>query len=338
MDLRKAADHWVLTQQQFEKGLVGGKSLKINEMLSSLPRGVVTPVAMALPYGCFQKALADPTNAKPLAALEGFLQQLAETTDNATVDQIFGRIRGVMRDVSVPAALLATLGAAAAKESSLARLLEEAGEKAAALAITQVWSSLFGMRPWVSLTKAGWSYHDLNMAVLVQNVLPASFSFVTHTRNPFGSADSNELYGEVVAGMGETLVGGNYPGRALSWKMKRGTGAPQVVAFPSKSAALRAGECLIFRSDSNGEDLDNFAGAGLFESVTTRQPDTYRVQYHKLKLVRDAAYRSKLLAAVSELSFAIEDHFGVPMDIEGVVLHDGETLGVVQARPQIIDE
>merc|ERR1719378_1055563 len=81
-------------------------------------------------------------------------------------------------------------------------------------ATKKVWASLFGLRPWVSLAKAGRSFHDLNMAVLVQELLPAKYAFVLHTKSPF-SSDPDVLYGEVVPGHGETLVG-NHPGRALS--------------------------------------------------------------------------------------------------------------------------
>ena len=55
-------------------------------------------------------------------------------------------------------------------------------------------------------------------------------------RNPF-TQDANEIYGEVVPGRGETLVG-NYPGRALSFRARRGE-SPVVTSFLSKSTWLR---------------------------------------------------------------------------------------------------
>merc|ERR1719261_549459 len=120
-------------------------------------------------------------------------------------------------------------------------------------ATKKVWSSLFALRPWVSLAKAGRSFHDLNMAVLVQELVDVKYAFVLHTVNPF-THDKDELYGELVPGRGETLVG-NYPGRALSFCVRRGGGEPIVKSFPNKSVSLRTQPCLIFRSDSNGEDL-----------------------------------------------------------------------------------
>ncbi|CAK9051565.1 unnamed protein product [Durusdinium trenchii] len=141
-------------------------------------------------------------------------------------------------------------------------------ERDAWTAVKGVWSSLFALRPWVSLAKAGRSFHDLNMAVLVQELVEAKYAFVLHTINPF-TKDKDELYGELVAGRGETLVG-NFPGRALSFAVRKG-GEPRVISFPSKSVALHTQHCLIFRSDSNGEDLEGFAGAGLFESVCAEE-------------------------------------------------------------------
>lgn len=59
------------------------------------------------------------------------------------------------------------------------------------------------------------------MAILVQELLPANYAFVLHTKNPFLEGATDEMYGEIVPGLGEVLVG-NAPGRALSWTMKKG--------------------------------------------------------------------------------------------------------------------
>jgi len=47
-------------------------------------------------------------------------------------------------------------------------------------------------------------------------VVPAEYAFVLHTANPITGA-KGEVFGELVQGMGEALVG-NHPGRALSFK------------------------------------------------------------------------------------------------------------------------
>jgi hypothetical protein len=60
---------------------------------------------------------------------------------------------------------------------------------------------------------------------------------------------------------------GNYPGRALSFSDSPGAPEPQLLSLPSKRVALYApqGGTLIARSDTNGEDLEAFAGAGLYD-------------------------------------------------------------------------
>lgn len=82
------------------------------------------------------------------------------------------------------------------------------------------------------------------------------------------------MVGEMVMGMGETLVG-SHPGRALSFSCRGAEGANpdiKVSGFPSKRLALLApaGGTLIARSDANGEDLEDFAGAGLYDRCVVR--------------------------------------------------------------------
>lgn len=77
------------------------------------------------------------------------------------------------------------------------------------------------------------------------------------------------MYCELVKGLGESLVSGTVPGSALSFTApKADLSAPEVRTFMSKSHGMFVPESLIFRSDSNGEDLAGYAGAGLYESIT----------------------------------------------------------------------
>ncbi|KAF4392108.1 hypothetical protein F8388_004437 [Cannabis sativa] len=71
------------------------------------------------------------------------------------------------------------------------------------------------------------------------------------------------LFNQVVKGLGETLVGA-YPGRAMSFICKKNAlDSPQLLGYPSKPIGLFISRSIIFRSDSNGEDLEGYAGAGL---------------------------------------------------------------------------
>ena len=50
--------------------------------------------------------------------------------------------------------------------------------------------------------------------------------------------------------------------------------------FPSKSDGMFVPESLIFRSDSNGEDLEGYAGAGLYDSITMDKTKLKKVDYN----------------------------------------------------------
>ena len=49
--------------------------------------------------------------------------------------------------------------------------------------------------------------------------------------------------------------------------------------YPSKSDGMFVRESLIFRSDSNGEDLEGYAGAGLYDSITMDPTELRKVDY-----------------------------------------------------------
>jgi alpha-glucan,water dikinase len=171
---------------------------------------------------------------------------------------------------------------------------------------------------------------DLFMAVLVQSVVEADYAFVIHTVNP-STSNSEELYAEVVLGLGETLVG-NFPGRALSFVWDKPGERARVLSFPSKSVGLYGGG-LIFRSDSNGEDMEGYAGAGLYDSVLLTSPRRTELDYSGEPLIWDETFRNGLLAGIAKAGLAIEKAMGSPQDVEGAV-SKGEYY-VVQSRPQV---
>ncbi|XP_021813038.1 alpha-glucan water dikinase 2-like [Prunus avium] len=83
-------------------------------------------------------------------------------------------------------------------------------------------------------------------------------------KNPL-SRGTSEIYTEIVKGLGETLVGA-LPGRAMSFITKRSNlDSPTVNGYPSKPIGLYSKQSIIFRSDSNAEDLEGYAGAGFYD-------------------------------------------------------------------------
>eukprot|EP00884_Botryococcus_braunii_P013247 jgi/Botrbrau1/21923/Bobra.0249s0047.1 len=110
--------------------------------------------------------------------------------------------------------------------------------------------------------------------------------------------------------------------------------SPKVLMYPSKGEGMFVPESLIFRSDSNGEDLEGYAGAGLYDSITMDPSLLKKVDYSENKLMKDEGFRRHLLSNVAKVGYAVEEALGSAQDIEGCVEADG-SITVVQTRPQM---
>lgn len=62
----------------------------------------------------------------------------------------------------------------------------------------------------------------------------------------------------------------------------------------------------MFRSDSNSEDLEGFAGAGLFESIPSQPNDTIVLNYASLSLISDVPFRQCLLERIGKVLHTYE--------------------------------
>ena len=202
-------------------------------------------------------------------------------------------------------------------------------------ALVGVWASKYNERALVSCRKVGLDFRAVTMAVLVQEVADAAYGFVLHTTNPT-NGDEREIYGELVQGLGETLVSGMYPGRSMAFAAKKDAlDEPRIVAYPSKSVGLFVEPSLIFRSDSNGEDLQGYAGAGLYDSLTTKTQEERPVIFSGDALATDEGFQKDVLSRILKVGMEIERALGgVPQDVEGVVDAKG-VITVVQTRPQM---
>jgi alpha-glucan,water dikinase len=80
--------------------------------------------------------------------------------------------------------------------------------------------------------------------------------------------------------------------------------AQPCLGYPSctrYSADLVADSCLAdlsCRSDSNGEDLEGYAGAGLYESITMDETQLVRVDYNDDPITSDSEFRRKVRPGV----------------------------------------
>jgi len=314
---------YALPMDDFGERNVGYKSNKLRNIFGRLPEQIGFPPSVALPFGVFENVLGEERNRKTAEIYARLVQRIEEAPEKRAV---LAELRKIVLDLAAPEELIA----------SLRRVMEGAGLvwpldwNGAWMCIKRVWSSKWNDRAFLSREANGIPHDALFMSVLIQRVIESDYSFVIHTVNPFTAA-KDEVYAEVVCGLGEALAA-NYPGRALSFTCRKGTREPRLQYFPSKSTGLYGGG-LIFRSDSNGEDLAGYAGAGLYDSFVLPPPRGVSLDYAHDPLVWDKDFRKGLLAGITDVGTAVESVMKSPQDIEGT--YSKGRYFVVQTRPQV---
>merc|ERR1712010_242662 len=82
-----------------------------------------------------------------------------------------------------------------------------------------------------------------------------------------------------------------------------------------------------------GEDLDGYAGAGLYDSVPMDETEERPVDYSSDPLLTDSGFQHKMMVDILRVGAAIERSLGSPQDIEGCIDSEGRVI-VVQTRPR----
>ncbi|XP_059633696.1 alpha-glucan water dikinase, chloroplastic isoform X2 [Cornus florida] len=319
---------YAISSEEFTSEMVGAKSRNIAYLKGKVPSWVGIPTSVALPFGVFEKVLSYDSNQGVAKKLQLLKTKLGKEDFSALKE-----IRKTVLELAAPPQLVQELQKTM-QGSGMPWPGDEGQQRweQAWMAIKKVWASKWNERAYFSTRKVKLDHDYLCMAVLVQEIIAADYAFVIHTTNP-SSGDSSEIYAEVVKGLGETLVGA-YPGRALSFVCKKNDlNSPQVLGYPSKPIGLFIRRSIIFRSDSNGEDLEGYAGAGLYDSVPMDEEEKVVVDYSSDPLMIDGNFRQSILSSIARAGNAIEELYGSPQDIEGVV-RDGK-IYVVQTRPQM---
>ncbi|KAK4758856.1 hypothetical protein SAY87_020157 [Trapa incisa] len=319
---------YAISSDEFTNDLVGAKSRNISYLKRKVPSWIGIPTSVAIPFGVFEKVLSESINQAVAEKLQSLKGRLREGDFSA-----LKAIRATILELQAPKKLVQEL-MYEMKKSQMPWPGDEGEQRwgQAWMAIKKVWGSKWNERAYFSTRKIKVDHEYLCMAVLVQEIINADYAFVIHTTNP-SSGDSSEIYAEVVKGLGETLVGA-YPGRALSFVCKKSDiNSPQVLGYPSKSIGLFIRRSIIFRSDSNGEDLEGYAGAGLYDSVPMDKEEKVVLDYTTDKLIIDGNFQKSMLSSIARAGKVIEDLYGSPQDIEGVV-KEGK-IYVVQTRPQM---
>nr|XP_009417659.1 PREDICTED: alpha-glucan water dikinase 2 isoform X1 [Musa acuminata subsp. malaccensis]XP_018674023.1 PREDICTED: alpha-glucan water dikinase 2 isoform X1 [Musa acuminata subsp. malaccensis] len=319
---------FAISAEEFSCEMVGAKANNIEYIRGKLPSWIKLPRSVALPFGVFETSISSDIN-KDLAKKISLFKGLVNGGDIAKLQMI----RNAILEMKAPFQLMNELKHKM-KKSFLYWPGDESEERwnQAWQAIKKVWASKWNERAYLSCRKAKLDHDDLCMAVLIQEVISADYAFVLHTRNPL-SGNPHEIYAEIVKGLGETLVGA-YPGRSMSFVTnKSALNSASIIGYPSKQIGLFVKKSLIFRSDSNGEDLHGYAGAGLYDSVTMDEAEKVLLDYSSDRLISDKSFQQSIFKKVAEAGKIIEGVYGSAQDIEGVV-KDGE-IYIVQTRPQI---
>lgn len=321
---------WAVGMDAFQNNIVGAKSKNLAGLRGRLPASINLPASVTVPFGSFEEALKSQEN----AAVAKELAAMVESVTPDTAVEKLALAREIAGRTVVPEAAQQQL-----KEAMQAAGIpvppSGAAWDAALLALRSVWASKYNDRAYVSTRKVGIPFDDVRMAVLVQRVVPARYAFVIHTTNPM-TGDESEIYCELVQGLGEAIVSGTVPGAALAFvASKNDLEHPRVLLYPSKSEGMFVEDgSLIFRSDSNGEDLEGYAGAGLYDSITTAQMVRRVVDYSSDPVVADVEFARQLMSRICRVGYDIEKALNSAQDIEGVVDPD-LAITVVQTRPQM---
>ena len=326
----KPSDAWMIAPTAYARDVVGGKSNSLSDMAKELAgmnmANVSVPGSFALPFGTFERALEEDEETR--AALDEAVAAIGSAANAEKRREALGVAREIIATrLMCPRDLEVALRDAAASLSpsvDIERLWD---------AVCGVWASKWTERAWLSRKACGIPDADLNVAVLLMELVDAEFAFVVHTANPItGNAD--EIFGEICVGLGETLVG-NAAGSALGFTVSKSTGDITIRSLPSKLCGHFApsGGTIIARSDSNGEDLEDFAGAGLYDSITAEPTEERLIDYTGSSIVWDSNARESLIRRIADVAKAIERGRGKPQDIEGAIV--GERIVLLQTRAQI---
>ncbi|GAY47637.1 hypothetical protein CUMW_105910 [Citrus unshiu] len=316
---------YAVSVEDFTPDMVGAKSCNIKFLRERVPSWIKIPTSVAIPFGAFETVLSENIN-KDIANKISRLYKFINGGDLSKLQEI----QEAVLQMSAPLSLIYEL-----KNKMRSSGMPWPGDEGWNLAwrsIKKVWASKWNERAFISCRKANLNHDNLCMAVLIQETICGDYAFVIHTKNPL-SGDDSEIYTEIVKGLGETLVGA-YPGRAMSFVTKKNNlKSPIVTCYPSKLIGLYGKPSIIFRSDSNGEDLEKYAGAGLYDSVIMNDPEKVVLDYSRDPMVGDKSFQTSVFSKIAETGKIIESLYGYPQDIEGV-LKDG-LIYVVQARPQM---
>ncbi|MGA1797011.1 MAG: phosphohistidine-like domain-containing protein, partial [bacterium] len=304
-----------------------GNLLNIHDKVSAF---IKTPSSATVPFEAFEQALLG----NPVAF--SLFRELTDALASHPRDysSILSDIRTLIHDLSVPSDVLQSIRERITGQGCMAIRWSGPFQDAIISTIKRVWGSVWNERAYLSRFHRNLDSNGIRMGVLIQNVIPADYSFIIHTRNPL-SDNGDEILSEIVVGLGETLTG-NAPGAPLCVISDRRRKNHTIVSYPSKPIAYldsHRENSFIVRSDSNDEDSADFSGAGLYDSYLINTPTPTPVRYDQERLFWDRDFQQVMFDSLIRIAGEVEDIMQSPQDIEGV--YAGDSFYVVQTRNQV---
>ncbi|MEW5820588.1 MAG: PEP/pyruvate-binding domain-containing protein [Cyanobacteriota bacterium] len=321
----------VLALNEIKFNTSGPKAYNISKLASAVP----VPESLSIPFSVFDKVLNDPINAEildkynknlitiskkekinDLSVIEElkqqqklveqlqFSQELLETIKKALLETVPADTKFIITRSSTNGEDLKDFSGAGLYESFPGATKEKID-----LYIKKVWASKWGKRAYDARVKAGIPHEDLAVSVLVQSCIDAKYAFVTHTTNPL-THNPDEVYIDLVQGLGEALVSGEVPGVGYSFIYNKKTGEVKRSHLADKTYKLVP--------DGKGS---------LVKKLTDYKNDVF---------AKDKTAWEGVIKQIGEYSANIEKLYeGKPQDIEGVIKDSNDKIYIVQTRDQL---
>ncbi len=294
---------------------VGGKGASLGEMASI---GLPVPPAFVVTSEAFRRFLNTSGLEEQLYALFDGLDvddnQALETAAEKAKALVHGSLmsEGLRQEIAVAYQKLSKEGdVVAARSSATAEDLPDAsfaGQQETILNIRGIenllrgvqvcWASLYGARAIYYRAKQGFDHHTVNIAVVVQRLIPSEKAGVMFTSHPVTGEQLAIIEGSW--GLGESVVSGSV--------------SPDKYVFDRRSERI----------------IDSFIATKRTEIVPDGEYGTRTLEIEpdrqELQVLSDEEVRR--LAVYGIVS---EEHYGVPQDMEwGVV---GDQIFILQSRP-----
>lgn len=315
---------WFKDLRREDIPIVGGKCANLGELVGQI--GVPVPNGFAVSASAYQIFLEKTRAAKKINAL------LSDTDmdDVESVQSASRKIRKYVEGLSMPKemgkailsayqALCGRVGkknlAVAVRSSATAEDLPGAsfaGQQDTFLNVTnetllesvqRCWSSLFTPRAIVYRKEKGFSHDEVLISVAVQEMVSSQASGVMFTLEPV-SGDKDKVVIDASWGLGEAIVSGQVT--PDEYVVEKGT--------------IRILDKQVFKKER--------------QIVSDKKGSTKWAAVPKSMKERPALSDEAIIRLV-EYGVQIENHYGVPQDIEWAVDKDGRIF-ILQARPETV--